>query len=57
MKEVLIKYTNEEIDEDTCIANRMERKEKWEQRWAGELQSKKTLDLYTVVKDELKKEM
>ena len=50
MKEVPRKYTNEEeIDEGTCIPNGKERKEKWEQRWAWELQSKKTLDLYTAV--------
>ena len=57
MKEVLRKYTNEEeIDEGTCIPNVKERKERWEQRWAGELQSKKNMYLYTAVKDELKKE-
>ncbi len=57
MKAVLRKYANkEEVDESTCIPDGKTRKEKCEQRWAEEVQNKKTLDLYAAVKNGLKKE-
>ena len=41
MKDVLRKYADEEdVDENTCIPNRKERKRKCEQRWTEEVQRK-----------------
>ena len=55
--EVLTKYADEEeVDENTCIPDRKARKRKCEQRWTEEVQSKKTLDLYAVVKKRLNEE-
>ena len=57
MKEVLTKYADEkEVDENTCIPDRMARKRKCKQRWTEEVQSKKTLDLYAAVKKRLNEE-
>ena len=57
MKEVLRKYVDEEeVDENTYIPHRMARKRIGEQRWAEEVQSKKTLDIYVAVKKHLKEE-
>ena len=55
--EVLGTYADEEeVDENTCIADRKARKRKCKQRLTEKVQSKKTLDLYAAVKKQLKEE-